>query len=83
LLAVLRRYLRPSGKLIFSCFLDDAVTGFKDAVAGEPLLQAVYSSALMEHLITRNGWRIDGAYPPEKAPEGYWLIQHHFVCQPR
>lgn len=81
-LAVLRHLIKPQGRLVFSCFIDDEVSGFDDYDTEKPLLYAVYSTALMEHLITRNGWRICSAHPPERAPEGYWLIQHHYVCEP-
>ena len=83
MLAVLRRYIAPSGKLIFTCFLDDSVSGFDDRNQERPLERAVYSETLFRHYIARNGWTVDALYPPIQSPCGYWLMQHCFVCSPR
>jgi hypothetical protein len=80
MLAVLRRYIEHNGKLIFTCFLDEDVSGFDDRDADSPLKEAAYTEFLLRHLITRNGWDIEALYPPTKSVKGYWLMQHCFVC---
>lgn len=83
MLAVLRRYIDARGKLIFTAFVDDEVSGFDDRVPEKPLEQAAYSEPLIRHLVTRNGWNIESLCPPTKSPLGYCLMQHCFVCTPR
>jgi SAM-dependent methyltransferase len=82
MLGVLRRYTAESGKLIFTCFLDESVSGFDDRVPDRPLLQAAYNKSLFEHLISRNGWAVESLYPPTKSPLGYTLMQDCYVCRP-
>ena len=69
--------VRPGGKLLFSAFIDDDLDGFEDRDP-QPLHMAYYGRGLMESLVSKSGWRIDGAYPVD--PEHF--IQHHFVCSP-
>lgn len=80
MLAILNRYISSSGKLIFTCFLDDDISGFDDMNPEKPLELAVYSTSFMQHLIARNGWKIEKLYPPTQSSSGYWLMQHCFVC---
>ncbi len=78
LLGILRRYVRPNGRLFFSAFLPARVQGFQDLDPANPLVFAAYSEDYMRELVTRNGWevlRVD-------APDAGRIIQHQFLCKP-
>jgi SAM-dependent methyltransferase len=76
MLRLLRKPLRPHGKLFFSAFIDDDLTGFEDRDKENPLLLATYGRTYMESLIESAGWRIDGSFERDQSN---W-IQHYFVC---
>lgn len=80
LLAVLKHGISRDGRLVFSCFINKDISGFDDTKPERPLLRAMYTSGLMEHLITRNGWRVVDFRQPVRSPNDYWLVQHHYVC---
>jgi SAM-dependent methyltransferase len=77
LLTKVRERIRPSGKLLFSAFIDDELDGFEDRDP-QPLHRAYYGRGYMESLIAKAGWRIDGAYPHDPTR----FIMEHFVCSP-
>ena len=76
LLRILRKNIRPGGKLFFSAFIDSELNGFEDRVKGSPLLHAYYGRALMESIVFEAGWKVEGFYEPET------FIQHSFLCSP-
>jgi SAM-dependent methyltransferase len=79
LLGMLRRHVRPGGKLFFSAFIDEDLDGFEDRVAGSPLLHAYYGRGFMERLIEKAGWSVLTYAPadPDNA------IMSSFLCAPR
>jgi SAM-dependent methyltransferase len=79
MLQILRRHIRPRGKLFFSAFIDDNLSGFEDRVKEAPLFKAYYGRAYMESLIERTGWTVEGFFDTDESR----YIQHHFVCAPR
>lgn len=78
MLRILRRHIAPDGKLIFTCRINNAVDGFVDRMPETPLLRAVYSPALMEKLITGNGWHIDTFHMNDPRD----FIRNHYICSP-
>lgn len=78
MLRLVRDRIRDTGRLMFSAFLDERVDGFSDAVAGSPLLRAVYHPALMQELVTQAGWRLLDRHPAD--PEHF--VQAAIVCAP-
>lgn len=82
LLKLMRKKIRPTGKLFFSTYIDDELDNqpepFDDRVEGKPLQHAYYGRKYMMSLITQAGWQIDGFY--DKALDKY--IQHYVVCRP-
>jgi SAM-dependent methyltransferase len=80
LLAVMRKYVRPSGALLFSAFLDDTIDSFEDRIPDYPLSFPCYSERYLRTLVVANGWSVSSVSPP--SSENPPLIQHHFVCRP-
>ena len=78
LLIILRKHIKPEGKLFFSAFIDDEIDGFDDRVPDKPLLNAYYGRKYMTEIITSNGWRIDSF----NNKELHNWIQHYIVCSP-
>jgi len=78
LLALLRKHVKPNGKLLFSTFIDDDLEGFDDRVPDSPLLNAYYGRKYMEKIVIGNGWKIDSFNDKELHN---W-IQHYIVCSP-
>jgi SAM-dependent methyltransferase len=79
MLQILRRHIRPKGKLFFSAFIDNNLSGFEDRVKETPLFKAYYGRAYMESLIEGTGWTVEGFFDKDESR----YIQHHFVCAPR
>lgn len=79
MLAILRRHVRPTGRLFFSCFIDDAVGTFADRTPERPALHATYAERTMRDLLAKNGWEALALHPKDDAR----FIQHHFVCAPK
>ena len=76
MLRILRQYISPTGKLIFTCRINNEVDGFVDRIPEQPLLRAVFSQTLMENLIAINGWRIDEFY--KNDPRDF--IRNYYIC---
>jgi len=78
LLRLIRKKVRPAGKLFFSAFIDDQLDGFEDRIKGEPLVNAYYGRNYMQALVASAGWKIDAFH--DKDPANF--IQHYLVCSP-
>ncbi len=78
MLVILRKHIRPAGKLFFSAFIDDDLDGFEDRVPDKPLFTAYYGRGYMTEMIRNSGWRIDSFNDKELHN---W-IQHYIVCSP-
>jgi SAM-dependent methyltransferase len=79
MLAILRRYVRPKGRLFFTTFIGADVDEFEDRDApAHPLNRAFYGEAHLRGLVERNGWKMLSSDP--RDPERF--IQHHFLCRP-
>lgn len=77
LLFTLKKHINKNGFLVFSIFIDESISYFKDADTENPLLRAYYSKKLIFRLLERNNWIIKQYKKPRKDK----FIQHHFVCQ--
>ena len=78
LLRLLRKQIRPAGRLFFSVFIDPDLAGFEDREKSNPLVLAYYGKALMESIVRETGWKIEDSNP---ADPQQW-IQHSFACSP-
>lgn len=78
LLRLLKRYLRPEGRIFFSVFIDEKLSSFEDRIKGKPLLNAYYGRRYFKSLVAQAGWKILSF--KEKDPDKY--IMHHLVCCP-
>lgn len=78
MLAILRRYVRPEGRLFFTAFIGDQVEPFEDRDADQPLRLASYRESFLRELVTRNRWHIASFDPRDRER----FIQHHLVCVP-
>ena len=76
LLRILRKYIRPNGKLFFSAFIDDDLEGFENR--DENGLAAYYGSTYMRSLVEQTGWKIELFH--DKDLDNF--IQHYLVCAP-
>jgi SAM-dependent methyltransferase len=76
MLQILRKHIRPNGKLFFSAFIDDNLSGFEDRVKDMPLLNAYYGKRCMESLIQETGWVLEGSFEKDESK----FIQAHFAC---
>lgn len=78
LLQLLRKQIRPGGKLFFTAFIDDKLVGFDDRYTERPLLHAYYGRETMIEMVESNGWKIDAFHDQDMEK----FIQHHLVCSP-
>ena len=78
LLTILRRHVRPAGKLFFSAFVDDGIDGFEDRDPAHPLLLAYFGRRYLRDLAEAAGWTVDAEYAWDPTA----AVQHHFVCSP-
>ena len=78
MLHVLRPHVRPSGHLLFTAFVDDAVGTFADRRPEKPLNVATYAEPFLRSLVEKNGWRVERSIP--KRRDRY--VAHQFLCEP-
>lgn len=78
LLKILRRHIRPSGRLFFTAFIGEEISGFEDRIEDKPLLQAYYGKNFILSLIRDSGWEVLSINAPD--PEKF--IQNYLVCSP-
>jgi SAM-dependent methyltransferase len=77
ILTMLRRYVRPTGRLFLTCFLDDTIESFEDRSPERNGGRCFYNSAFLETILHRSGWQPAARYAAE-AP----LIGDSLVCRP-
>jgi len=78
LLRLLRSYIRPGGKLLFSAFIDPDLDGFEDRLEGRRLEHAYFGRKAMETMIRDGSWNIDRFCTGHTALP----IVDYFVCSP-
>lgn len=76
-LRLLRRVVRPDGRLFFTCFLDDAIDAFEDRSPEGNGGRCHYNAKLLEGIVGQSGWKPLSRHPAE-AP----LIGDSYVCSP-
>lgn len=77
-LSVLRRYMKPDGRLVFWAFADpDQEIDFFDENPKRPLLRAKYSSDYMVKIIEQTGWKIIDQRLRKREH-----IQTDYICTP-
>jgi SAM-dependent methyltransferase len=80
LFAVLRRYVRPDGRLFFTACIDDASgLDYAEHDPAHPCALSVYSSALVRRLLAETGWEVLSVVGPlaEDLP-----MLDSFLCAP-
>ena len=78
MLHILRPLVRPTGYLLFSAFIDDAVLTFEDRRPDTPLRVATYAEPYMRQLLEKNGWRVVKSIPRQRDK----FVAHQFLCAP-
>jgi hypothetical protein len=63
-------------RLYFTAFIDDAVDGYIEKDENTPRTLSYYATDTMKTLVTREGWRVEAAYPPSPS----LFQQAVFVC---
>lgn len=83
LFRILRRYIRPHGRMFFSANLQDMPDDYRE-MAPEPTADSAYSFRLLHRLLKRTGWRVlsmVGKNP--RAADGREMpIQDSLLCAP-
>jgi SAM-dependent methyltransferase len=80
LFRILRRHVRPGGRMFFSAYLDDAAgVDYYEDIPEHPTASSRYSTDCLRRLLTETGWRILSWAPPK--PEGL-PIMDSFLCAP-
>jgi SAM-dependent methyltransferase len=77
ILTMLRRHVKPTGRLFFTCFLDDGIESFEDRSPERNGGRCFYNSAFLTQILVASGWQ-----PTARYPSGGPLIGDSFVCQP-
>jgi SAM-dependent methyltransferase len=80
MLRLMRKAVRPHGRLFFSAFCDESVGTFEDRVPESPLLNAYYNASYLERLIETGGWQIISYEEPPPYITNY--IANSFLCKP-
>lgn len=78
MLRLLRRSIRPHGRLLFTAFIDPELEGFEDRVPETPQLFAWFGRNTMEDMIQSEGWVLRRFHDAGSQP----FIQPCFVCSP-
>jgi SAM-dependent methyltransferase len=77
---MLRKYVRPDGRLFFSVYLDDeAGADYYEGMPEHPALMACYSGAHLRRLLAETGWR-EVSYRAQNDEDQ--PIMDSFVCAP-
>jgi SAM-dependent methyltransferase len=77
ILALLRRHVRPRGRLFFTCFLDEAIPSFEDRSPERNAGRCFYNPGFLEDLVRASGWQVAGRFAAH-AP----LIGDSYACRP-
>ena len=77
--AILRRYVKESGHLFFSAWLDEGDFGYREDDPDEPTAYSVYSLDLLTELLERERWRVISVAP--KNPHDLPILDS-FLCVP-
>ncbi|MGD0866617.1 MAG: class I SAM-dependent methyltransferase [Rhizomicrobium sp.] len=72
MLELARKYVSSNGKLIFTTFIDDTISGhFKDLDPDKPLLMAVYREDAVREFVTAADWSVHRLFVKGKKS---WLV---------
>lgn len=78
LLTLMRKRIRPNGKLFFTTHTNDHIEQFEDKIEEKPLLRAFFNKEYLQSLIQEAGWKVDSFNPKD----GDHYVKSHFVCSP-
>ena len=76
-LGLLRKYIKPDGRLFFSATVESDVDAFEQKLPDQPGAHCSYSRATIESLLNRTRWSVLSCKPrkDENLP-----IQDSFLC---
>jgi SAM-dependent methyltransferase len=78
MLTLIRRVIRPTGRLLFTAFIDPDLDGVEGRSQAHPLQMVYFGRVTMEKLIGDTGWRLREFHPAGARP----FIQPCFTCSP-
>ena len=73
---LLWRYVKPTGSLYFTAFVDDANSRFQDRSEGGRGLRCYFNPGYLRELAARSGWVVEAAWPAESP-----VVQGAFACR--
>ena len=79
LLTILRRYVRPAGRLFFSATVEAGDFGYRECIPEVSTAHSAYTADLLGEIVAASGWRIVSVAGAQ--PRGL-PIQDSFVCAP-
>ena len=77
--SILRRIIRPNGRLFFSVSLSDEVDEFGENFPDQPGTLTLYNPRLIEQLLSESGWQVIDWAP--RTPRGLPILES-FLCAP-
>jgi len=77
---ILRRYIKPSGRLFFSADLQEGEFGYAESEPGAPTALSLYTPTLLRGLLERTDWAIVSR--EGKDPRGLPILDS-LVCAPQ
>ena len=78
LLKLMRKKIRPQGRLFFTTHTNKAIKTFEDKIEDKPLLRAFYHPDYMQSLVEAAQWRVESFHDKQ----GDSFVKSHFVCSP-
>ncbi len=78
LLKLMRKKIRPQGKLFFTSHTNNVIKSFEDKIEDKPLLRAFYNPDYLALLIQQAGWKVNSFHDKQ----GDSFVKSHFVCSP-
>jgi SAM-dependent methyltransferase len=80
---LLRRYIRPSGKMFFSANIQELTSEYRE-MGSAPTLDSAYSCRALGKLLERSGWRVlsRAGKNPQDAHGRAMPIQDSLLCAP-
>jgi SAM-dependent methyltransferase len=78
LLVLMRRKIRPTGRLFFTTHTRTNIDTFEDRIEDKPLLRAFYNPDYLASLVVQAGWKVESFHDKQ----GDSFVKSHFVCSP-
>jgi SAM-dependent methyltransferase len=79
LLTLIRRVIRPTGRLLFTAFIDPDLDGVEGRSPGHPLQMVYFGRRTIDGLLRETAWELRAFHPGGDRP----FLQPCLVCSPR